>query len=410
MSTVPKNSETSAAAGIFGTQRRRVWGLAYRLTGSAEDADDIVQETFTRLIERSPPDDRALEAWLMQVAVRLGIDAVRSRRRRSYPGPWLPAAVEASDEDWLDSFASNDPDPETRYGLLESATLAFLLALEALGPRQRAVLLLRDVLGRSAAETAELLDTSEGNIRVLHLRARRAMDRYDSTRCAPTAELRARHQDVLERFLTCLASQDTAGLEAMLTEAVRTETDAGGAYSALAAAMEGRARVARFYLRAALNRAAGGALLETRMVNGMPAALMNPHPPRSPASATHCPGHRRGRRWPHPRDPNDSGPRKARRGTLSRRDGNHAVEALIYACGANAPAKRQRGQPTRDDAMAPSVTGPRRNGSASSPAVVCSRAASRSRTPQVTDVPSSAGVHVAKSLSNNEKQLPKFVS
>ena len=85
-------------------------------------------------------------------------------------------------------------DPETRYDLAESATYAFLLALEALSPRQRAVLLLRDVVGSSARETAELLDISEGNVRVLHLRARRALEEYDRDRCVPTAELRERHR------------------------------------------------------------------------------------------------------------------------------------------------------------------------------------------------------------------------
>jgi RNA polymerase sigma-70 factor (ECF subfamily) len=268
----------AAAAGpadLFSAHRRRVWGVAYRLTGSAADADDIAQETFARLLERPPArDGPALGGWLLRVATHLGIDALRRRRRSAYPGPWLPAAAEASDADWLDSYASPTPDPEARYGLLESVTFAYLLALEALGPRQRAALLLRDVLGYSASESAAILGTSEGNVRVLHLRARRAMGSYDGDACRPTPELRARHREALERFLACLGSQDEASLASLLCESVRTVTDAGGEYTALAAPMVGRARVARFYLRAALHRRAGGPSVETRLVNGLPAALL----------------------------------------------------------------------------------------------------------------------------------------
>jgi RNA polymerase sigma-70 factor (ECF subfamily) len=267
-----------AAAGpadLFGAHRRRVWGVAYRLTGSAEDADDIAQETFARLLERPPAQDGpALGGWLLRVATHLGIDALRRRRRRAYPGPWLPAAAEAPDADWLDSYASPDPDPEARYGLLESVTFAYLLALEALRPRQRAALLLRDVLGYSASECAAILRTSEGNVRILHLRARRAMESYDGEACRPTPELRDRHRGALERFLACLLSRDEGSLESLLSESVRTVTDAGGEYTALATPLVGRSRVARFYVRAALHRREGGPSVETRLVNGLPAALL----------------------------------------------------------------------------------------------------------------------------------------
>ena len=95
---------------------------------------------------------------------------------------------------------SESPDPEARYGLVESVTFAFLLALEALGPRQRAVLLLRDVLGYSARETADLIGASEGNVRVLHLRARHALEAYDRSRCIPTPELLAQHRGALDQL------------------------------------------------------------------------------------------------------------------------------------------------------------------------------------------------------------------
>jgi len=240
-----------------------------------------------------PPDTRIedLGPWLRRVATNLGIDALRRRRRRTYLGPWLPSPVETSDADWLDARAGDVPDPETRYGLAESVTYAFLLALEALGPRQRAVLLLRDVLGCSALETASLIGASEGNVRVLHLRARRALEEYDKSRCIPTPELLAQHRATLDRFLGCLLSQDAGGLEALLAESVHTVTDAAGEYTALATPLAGRARVARFYLAAALQRRGPGTRIEVRLVNGLPAALITLERPvrrQAPRSLLRC--------------------------------------------------------------------------------------------------------------------------
>jgi RNA polymerase sigma-70 factor (ECF subfamily) len=274
--TAPEPPDRAAElAALFRAQRRRLWGLAYRLTGSAEDAEDVVQEAFARLVAR--PRELPLAdpgPWLARVATHLGIDALRRRRRRAYTGSWLPAPVEAQDADWLDAQPCETPDPEVRYGLAESATYAFLLALEALSPRQRAVLLLRDVLGSSAREVADLIGATEGAVRVLHLRARRALESYDRDRCVPTPELRERHRAALQRFLDCLFAQDARGLEAILAESVQTMTDAAGEYTALAAPLVGRARVARLYLVAALTRQEGGARTEIRLVNGLPAALI----------------------------------------------------------------------------------------------------------------------------------------
>jgi RNA polymerase sigma-70 factor (ECF subfamily) len=206
-------------------------------------------------------------------------------------GPWLPAPVETSEEDGIDAMPSEGLDPEARYDLAESATYAFLLALEALGPRQRAVLLLRDVLGHSAAETAELLATTQGSVRVLHLRARRALDRYDAARCIPTAALRERHRAVLQRFHDCLAAGDASGLEALFAESIHTVTDAAGAYTALTRPLAGRAPGARLYLMAAQHRRAGGTHREIRLVNGLPAALITLLAPvrnQAPRSLLRC--------------------------------------------------------------------------------------------------------------------------
>ncbi len=275
MKTADAPERAAQLAALFRAEQRRLWGLAYRLTGSAEDADDIVQDAFARLVAQPPESPvQELGPWLRRVATNLAIDALRRRRRRAYPGPWLPSPVDTSQADWLDAHVSASPDPEVRYGLVESVTYAFLLALEALGPRQRAVLLLRDVLGYSARETADLIGASEGNVRVLHLRARQSLEAYDQSRCIPTPELVAQHRGALDRFLGCLLAQDARGLETLLADSVHTVTDAAGRYTALATPMTGRTRVSRFYLRAAQQRRGPGTRIEVRLVNGLPAALI----------------------------------------------------------------------------------------------------------------------------------------
>jgi RNA polymerase sigma-70 factor (ECF subfamily) len=274
-STAASVGRADDADELFRVHRGRLWGLAYRLTGNAADAEDVVQETFARWIDRPRADaEPPAIGWLVRIATNLAIDALRARRRRAYPGAWLPSPMEASDEDWIDSWPGPDPGPESRYDSRESTTLAFLVALEVLGPRQRAALLLRDVFGYSASEAAALLGTSDGNVRILHLRARRAMQAYDRSRSIPTAELKARHRAAIDGFLACLAAQDESALASLLSESVRTVTDAGGEYTALRAPISGRIAVARFYVRAAQLRLGSAPTVDVRLVNGLPAIVV----------------------------------------------------------------------------------------------------------------------------------------
>jgi RNA polymerase sigma-70 factor (ECF subfamily) len=284
MSSGPVSGSLDA---LYRAERGRLWALAYRMTGTPQDADDVVQEAFARLLAQDAAPTGAVAPWLVRVVMNLAIDALRRRRRRAYTGPWLPGPVETPEDDACDALPSAAPDPEARYGQRESVTYAFLLALEALGPRQRAVLLLRDVMGQSARDVAAALSISEANVRVLHHRARRGMASYDAQRCVPTAALRERHRAALEAFVAALEAQDGARCEALLAESARTVTDADGAYTALLVPLEGRARVARLYLVAALHRKAGGARYETRLVNGLPAVLVTVlHPVRRQAPRT----------------------------------------------------------------------------------------------------------------------------
>jgi RNA polymerase sigma-70 factor (ECF subfamily) len=265
---------------LFESERRRLWGLAYRMTGSAADADDIVQETFTRALTHPPGggerDDAAWRPWLWRIAVNLARDAYRRRRARPYPGPWLPAAVETGAGGPLDEPPAHDP-PEARYDRAESVTFAFLLALEVLTPRQRAVLLLCDVFDYSVRETAGALDMSESNVKVTHHRARAAMAAYDRARCRPDAELQARTQAALERLVQAMLGPDVHQVAALLADDARSLGDGGGRYRAGTKPLVGALKVARFYH--ALAKMQEVTRAEVRMVNGLPAIVMEMTPP-----------------------------------------------------------------------------------------------------------------------------------
>jgi RNA polymerase sigma-70 factor (ECF subfamily) len=271
MEQTARAAAPSELEGAFRKDRGLLLGLCYRLTGSPEEAEDIVQETFARAIERPPPDaDRPWRPWLARVAVNLSLDALRRRRRRGYPGTWLPAPLETGEEEAASAAGPASGDAGARYELLESASFAFLLALEALTPRQRAALILQDVFDYSAREVAELLGTSEGSARVSLHRARRAMAGYDRARSRPTRELRERTRQALAELLRCLVERDLSGLERLLAEDVRALTDGGGVYTAVPRPLAGRARVMRLLLQVAGRRAAG-ARIEPRLANGLPA-------------------------------------------------------------------------------------------------------------------------------------------
>jgi RNA polymerase sigma-70 factor, ECF subfamily len=264
------------SAQTFDEHKRVLWGLCYRMTGSASDADDIVQDTFVKALERPPTDmDAPLRPWLVKVAINLSRDQLRRRRRREYFGPWLPSPVltEGEDQSQLDHLTSTEDSPGVRYDRMESVTLAFLLALEALTPAQRAVLLLRDVFDYSTTETAEALDMSEANIKVTLHRARRFMGSYDKNRVYNFSKRVVEMHDILQRFLSRLASGDVQGLKEMLAADVVLVTDGGGEINALADPVYGSEKVLRLIAKLyEANRDVTSTSL--RIVNGEPAILV----------------------------------------------------------------------------------------------------------------------------------------
>jgi len=248
----------------FRENRRRLWDMAYRLTGTVSDADDVVQETFTRALATPPPDTSApWLPWLVRVTMNVGRDHLRRRKTRGYAGPWLPAPIESE-------AVEPSPTSEQRYGLAESATFAFLLALEALTPTARALVVLRDVFDLTVAETAVALQLTEANVRTRHHRARKILDGYDrSRRRSPLPEA----QRLFARLLAAMQAQDLDAVRAVLAVDVRSLSDANGQFIAAARPVEGQERVARFLVgMAALGT--GVARARPCTMNGAPALLM----------------------------------------------------------------------------------------------------------------------------------------
>lgn len=268
---------------LFTAHREHLWGLCYRVTGSAADAEDLVQETFRRALEKPPADTaRPWRPWLARVATRLAIDALRRRRTREYAGPWLPSPVETPPGA---EPASAEPDAEARYGLRESVSFAFLRALEALPPMPRAALVRRDALGYSGPETAEVLGVSPENARVLLHRARKALARYDERRRPPSAAVDAEHQAALQRFMTALVSGDVQRVAACLAEDARVTTDGGGHYRAALKPVQGRDKVARFFV-GVLAHGGPPPAIELRWLNGRPGVVTSATP-GNPRDAPH---------------------------------------------------------------------------------------------------------------------------
>lgn len=270
----------------FDQNRSFLWGLAYRMTGCAADADDVVQETFVRFLERAEDEaDRPPRPWLTRVAMNLARDLLRRRRRCPYVGPWLPSPV-AGDGDGIEAIevVASGVSTEGRYDLVESVSMAFLVALEELTPKQRAVLLLRDVFDYPVAETAAVLGCSEGSVKLAHLRARAAMRGYDATRPGSLADARARAGQALWDLTGALVAGDLPRLEGLLAADCRAVSDGGGEFYAALNPVLGAADVARFLL--GLVRKYGG-IPDARpvVVGGTPALLVRfdgPPPPAAP--------------------------------------------------------------------------------------------------------------------------------
>ncbi|MFI2716296.1 RNA polymerase sigma-70 factor [Streptomyces collinus] len=226
---------TTTSAEEFEVHRPRLFSLAYRLLGSAEEAEDAVQDVYLRY---SSADRAGIEhpaAWLAKVVTNLCLNRLTSARarRERYVGTWLPEPVITSDG---------------TLGPLESAeqrdavSMAMLVLLERLTPTERAVYVLREAFGYGHREIAGVLDLSEANCRQLYRRAVRRVGEPQA-RFEPASE---RQEELVTSFITAARDGDLAGLEKLLAADATWWSDGGGKVTAARWPIEGGAGIARF--------------------------------------------------------------------------------------------------------------------------------------------------------------------
>ncbi|MGH2653135.1 MAG: RNA polymerase sigma-70 factor [Actinomycetota bacterium] len=246
---------------LYEELRPLLFSIAYRMLGSASEAEDIVQEAFLRF-HRESGKGTAIEspkAYLSAITTRLSIDHLRSARvrRESYVGTWLPEPVLTDDRADVPQHAET----------ADSLSMAFLVLLESLTPVERAVFLLREVFDYGYEEIAAVVGKSEENCRQIAVRARRQIEakkpRFEASR--------KRREEIARRFFDAAAKGDTDGLIGLLAADVVAYGDGGGKAPASPRPVYGRDRVAR-----ALR---GGARLGGRLgVSGMRSVTINGQP------------------------------------------------------------------------------------------------------------------------------------
>ena len=257
--------------------RRELQVHIYRIVGSAQDAEDLLQETLLaawRGLEQF--EGRAsVRAWLYRIATNRSLDALRASRRRpedrrmtQMPEPtrWSePVWLEPYPDVLLEGIPDAAPGPEARYETKEAIALAFIVGLQHLPPQQRAVLVLRDVLGYRAGEVAEMLETSEASV---NSRLRRARAAFESR--LPVGRERAplpnskleRH--IVGRFAETVENGDIDGMVDLLTD------DAWLTMPPLPQEYQGRSAIGAF-LRGAEERRGGPMRLVPTRANTQPA-------------------------------------------------------------------------------------------------------------------------------------------
>jgi RNA polymerase sigma-70 factor (ECF subfamily) len=259
--TVPLGDAVSPEA--YAEFRPLMFSIAYRMTGSISDGEDIVQEAFLRLTQvlRDGTIIDSPKAYLATVTTRLAISHLRSARvrRESYVGAWLPEPL----------LADDDPGPAERAEMSDSLSMAFLVLLESLTPTERAVFLLHEVFGYDYKEIAGITGKSEANCRQISARARHHVDdgkpRFDASR--------EQRDQVARRFFEAAAGGDLGNLMELLAPDVVLVGDGGGKAFALAIPASGAERVARMLLGLYRRGPKVGARLELAQVNGQPGAV-----------------------------------------------------------------------------------------------------------------------------------------
>jgi RNA polymerase sigma factor (sigma-70 family) len=253
-------------------ERRQLVSLAYRLLGSLAEAEDVVQETYTRWYAMSPRQREAIESpggWLTKVASRVCLDLLGSARarRERYVGEWIPEPLPGRTE-WIDGRPGGTTgDPADRVTLDESITMAFLVVLDLMTPAERVAFVLHDVFRYSFTEVAEIVGRTPAACRQLASSARRRVHAAQSP-----ATPAARRAGIVRDFKQAWETQNIDALIGLLDPGATAIGDGGGLASAALHPIEGGEQIARYFADLAA-RATGLTLVE-RIVNGQPGLVV----------------------------------------------------------------------------------------------------------------------------------------
>ena len=248
---------TTGALNDFQTHRGRLFGIAYRMLGSATEADDVLQDAWLRW-SKVTDEVRDTPAYLATIVTRLSLTALDSARarRETYIGPWLPEPVDTSADPLLGAERG------------EALSLAVLLLLERLSPAERAAYVLHEAFDYPFALIADVLSITPANARQLASRARAHLDRERG------ATVSAEQRDRLLAGITNAAQTgDLAALEALLAADVVSLSDGGGVVSAARNPVVGRSNVARLVL-GLLEKYSAGTTSLVAEVNGEPTIVV----------------------------------------------------------------------------------------------------------------------------------------
>ncbi|MFD5574204.1 RNA polymerase sigma-70 factor [Streptomyces cadmiisoli] len=243
----------------FMAARPQIFGIAYRILGSAAEAEDIVQEAWMRWQNTDRTDIHEPTAFLTTITTRLAINFAQSARvrRESYVGPWLPEPVDTR------------ADPQLGAERAEALELGILLLLEKLNPVERAAYILREAFDYPYKQIADMLETSEANTRQLVSRARKHLSAERKGTVSSET-----HRRLLEAFVSAAQTGSLSELEHILTEDVVSYADGGGMRGASKIPVVGRTHVSK-YLAAFAPRFWPQAEIRWVEANGMPAVLVS---------------------------------------------------------------------------------------------------------------------------------------
>jgi RNA polymerase sigma-70 factor (ECF subfamily) len=248
-------TSTESPATTFERYRGRLFGLGYRMLGSAAEAEDIVQEAYVRWHQAAGGPVESPEAWLVTTTTRLAIDRLRRLKteRDAYVGPWLPEPIVA-------------PTPDQNLDLAADLSIAFLTLLERLAPEERAAFLLHDVFEIDYPEIATVLDKSEAACRQIVHRARTRVrggrKRFDVSESAKA--------NLIQRFMDAVEARDEHAILALFAPEATWTADSGGKVAASPRPIVGADRIAKLVVGLREKFWAPDRVLEPITINGEP--------------------------------------------------------------------------------------------------------------------------------------------